>query len=357
MKILTVVGARPQFIKASVISRELALHSTVVEKIIHTGQHYDENMSDLFFSEMNIPQPYINLGINQLNPGTMVGKIIEGVEQEIIAEKPDAIIVYGDTNSTLGGALAASKQNIKLIHIEAGLRSFNMTMPEELNRVITDRISNMLFCPTQVAMDNLREEGYDGFNSDYFFSGDVMYDATLFYKERALNETSSLTKVYEMEFALCTIHRAENCDNDRNLTNIISAINTIASEINVICPLHPRTALRIKELGLKTNFTIINPIGYFEMIRLLTKCKLVLTDSGGLQKESYFHNKICVCLRDETEWKELAEDGYVIISGTDSQSIIEAFHCALKTSLRFDMKYYGNGNAGSYIVNEILKSF
>ena len=192
MKILTVVGARPQFIKASVVSREFGMHPSVTEKIIHTGQHYDDNMSELFFTQMDIPKPYVNLGVNQVNPAMMVGKIMEGVEQQILIENPHALIVYGDTNSTLGAALAAVKQNIKLIHIEAGLRSFNMKMPEELNRVITDRISNMLFCPTQIAMDNLREEGYDGFSSDYFLSGDVMLDATLYYKERALAEETSL---------------------------------------------------------------------------------------------------------------------------------------------------------------------
>lgn len=357
MKILTIVGARPQFIKASVVSRELALHPAVEEMIIHTGQHYDENMSNRFFTEMKIPKPYINLGINQVNPGTMVGRITEGVEEQIISEKPDAVIVYGDTNSTLGGALAASKQNIKLIHIEAGLRCFNMKMPEELNRVITDRISNLLFCPTQVAMDNLREEGYDGFTSDYFLSGDVMYDAALFYKEHALNEISAMPELYLKEFVLCTIHRAENVENDKKLAGIISGINKIANEVKVVCPLHPRTAQRITELGLRTNFTTIDPVGYFEMIRLLDKCKLVLTDSGGLQKEAYFSNKICICLRDETEWKELADDGFVIISGSNPDAIVESFHSARKAELNFETKYYGNGKAGSYIVNEILKSF
>lgn len=356
MKILTVVGARPQFIKASVVSRAFSLHPSVTERIIHTGQHYDKNMSDLFFSQMQIPEPYVNLGINQLNPGAMVGKIIEGVEQQILIEKPDALIVYGDTNSTLGGALAAAKQNITLIHIEAGLRSFNMKMPEELNRVVTDRISNMLFCPTQLAMDNLREEGYDGFSSDYFLSGDVMLDATLFYKEKALQETSSFLNSIDSEFILCTIHRAENTEDDKNLTDIISAINRISKEIKVICPLHPRTLQRVKALNLIIDFTVIDPVGYFEMIRLLDKCKLVMTDSGGLQKESYFHKKVCICFREETEWKELEEDRYVIVSGTKPESIIESFFEGMKSDLDFDKEFYGSGNAGQFIVNEIVKS-
>ncbi len=356
MKILTIVGARPQFIKASVVSRELSIHASVVERIIHTGQHYDENMSELFFSQMDIPKPYINLGIHEVNPGEMVGRIVTGVEQQILLEKPDAIIVYGDTNSTLGGALAAVKQNTKLIHIEAGLRSFNMKMPEELNRVITDRISNLLFCPTQIAMDNLREEGYDGFNSDYFLSGDVMLDATVYYKEKALAEKTALENFPDSEFILCTIHRSENTDNDQILSNIISAVNSISKEMKVFCPLHPRTMKRIKALGLKVDFTVLDPVGYFEMIRLLDKCKLVLTDSGGLQKEAYFHNKICICLREETEWKELEEDRFVIVSGTNQESILESVEEGLNASPEFDKNFYGTGNASQYIVNEILKS-
>lgn len=356
MKILTVVGARPQFIKASVVSREFGMHPSVTEKIIHTGQHYDDNMSELFFTQMDIPKPYVNLGVNQVNPAMMVGKIMEGVEQQILIEKPHALIVYGDTNSTLGAALAAVKQNIKLIHIEAGLRSFNMKMPEELNRVITDRISNMLFCPTQIAMDNLREEGYDGFSSDYFLSGDVMLDATLYYKERALAEETSLGNLLDSDFILCTIHRAENTENDQNLTNIIAAINSMAKEMNVICPLHPRTKQRINRLGLKTEFTIVEPVGYFEMIHLLDRCKLVVTDSGGLQKESYFHNKMCVCLREETEWKELEEDGLVIVAGTNPDDILESVKEALIASPEFGKNFYGTGMASKFIVNEILKS-
>ncbi len=354
MKILTVVGARPQFIKAAVVCRALAAHTSIEEKLIHTGQHYDKNMSDLFFSQMQIPQPYVNLQVNQTHPGKMVGKIIEGVEEQILIEKPNALIVYGDTNSTLGAALAAVKQNTPLIHIEAGLRSFNLFMPEELNRIITDRISHLLCCPSQLAMDNLREEGYDGFTSEYHLSGDVMFDAFLFYKDQALFENSSYDELMQNEFALCTIHRAENTDDAIILKDIVSGINSVANEINVICPLHPRTVKRINELGLKINFTIIEPVGYFEMIRLLDKCKLVLTDSGGLQKEAYFNKKMCVCLREETEWRELADDGFLIVSGTKPNSIVDNFHNAINANLKFDKAYYGNGKAGEFIVNEII---
>lgn len=356
MKILTVVGARPQFIKAAVISRAFSMHPSVTEKLIHTGQHYDTNMSDLFFSQLDLPIPHINLGINHVDPAAMVGKIAEGVEAQILLEKPGALIVYGDTNSTLGGALAAVKQNVKLIHVEAGLRSFNMKMPEEINRIVTDRISNLLFCPTQKAMDNLREEGYDGFTSDYFFSGDVMLDATLHYKNAALSEISDLSDLLDQEFVLCTIHRAENTDDVKKLTDLVFALNSIASKIKVICPLHPRTAKRINELGLKADFTIIDPVGYFEMIRLLNACKLVLTDSGGLQKEAYFHKKLSICLREETEWTELEEDGYLMIAGTHPKNILNAFDSILNTKLNFDQEYYGNGHAGEFIVKEILNS-
>lgn len=354
MKILTIVGARPQFVKAAVVSRAFAMEGKIDEKIIHTGQHYDENMSDLFFSEMNIPRPFANLGINQMDPDALIETMVTALKKQISVISPDAVLVYGDTYSTLAGAMAASETNTSLVHVEAGLRSFNMEMPEERNRVLTDRFANLLFCPTKIAMENLENETNGVIDRKVLFSGDVMFDAMLYYREKAMSEVSAFADFMKNDFVLCTFHRHENIENDENLKAIVHSLNAVHANIPVVCPLHPHTAKRIQELGFKLNFHVIEPVGYFEMIRLLNACKLVITDSGGLQKEAFFNKKICVCLRNETEWVELAADRYVLLTGTNEKLIPEAIAAALRSSKTFEEDYYGNGHAGKFIAKNIF---
>lgn len=350
MKILTILGARPQFIKAAVVSREIRKYPEIKEIIVHTGQHYDINMSDIFFEQMKIPKPDYYLGINNLNHGAMTGRMMEGIEEITIKEKPDIILVYGDTNSTLSGALVASKLQIKLAHIEAGLRSFNKKMPEEINRIVTDRLSDILFCPTENAVKNLKREGFDSFDCKIVKAGDVMYDAVLYYKQYAQKPQNM--DISE-SFILCTIHRAENTDNPERLINIVQALEEIAKDIQVILPIHPRTKKIAENLGLKLKeITVIEPVGYFEVQWLLENCKCVITDSGGLQKEAYFFKKPCITLREETEWIELVEIGANTLAGANKERIMEAFK-----NLKFPESFsllYGDGRAGSKIVEEIV---
>jgi len=324
IKIVTVIGARPQFVKAAALSRVLKSIDTFKEIIIHTGQHFDTNMSEIFFDEMEIPKPHYNLNINGLSHGAMTGQMLSGIEEILIQEKPDYLLVYGDTNSTIAGALAAAKLHIRVIHVEAGLRSFNMQMPEEINRIVTDRISKILYCPTQTAVDNLEKEGFRNFDCDIVLLGDIMLDAALFYKSKA-DKNSKMLERLELKpdnFMLGTIHRAENTDNPERLENIVNALNEINQNIQVIVPLHPRTLKIIANSNLKIEFTVIEPVGYFDMLQLISNCKLVLTDRGGLQKEAYFFNKFCITLRDETEWVELVTNGYNFIVGADMEKII-----------------------------------
>jgi len=275
MKIITIVGARPQFVKAAVVSRAIEEHNkinqdnTIHELIVHTGQHFDANMSDVFFNQMNIPKPHYHLEINSLSHGAMTGRMIEKIEEVLLKEKPDWVLVYGDTNSTIAGALAAKKLHIKLAHVEAGLRSFNMRMPEEINRILTDRISDILFCPTTTAIDNLKKEGYDSISAKQVLCGDVMYDAALYYTERSV-KPEMVEK--DAEFILSTIHRQENTDDVSKLRSIFEAFEEISSNQKVILPLHPRTTKKLKGYGIEPsqNIQIIEPVGYFEMIWLLS---------------------------------------------------------------------------------------
>ncbi len=313
MKILTVIGARPQFIKAGSVSREIIRQqqagADIQEVIVHTGQHYDANMSDVFFDEMQIPKPGYFLGIGGKSHGAMTGQMIEKIEEVLLKEKPDWLMVYGDTNSTLAGAIAASKLHIKIAHVEAGLRSFNMAMPEEVNRILTDRMSTLLFCPTQAAMDNLKTEAIDAWNTSAkaILAGDVMQDGALFYKDLAQKPNSI---DIGSEFVLCTIHRAENTDDPQRLASIIDALNEIALHKKVVLPLRPRTRHILEKSDFDiSNLTIIDPVGYLNMVWLISNCSLVMTDSGGLQKEAYFFKKHCITLRDETEWVELVDAG------------------------------------------------
>ncbi|MES2691524.1 MAG: UDP-N-acetylglucosamine 2-epimerase (non-hydrolyzing) [Bacteroidota bacterium] len=347
MKILTIIGARPQFVKAAALSREIKKHSTLLEIIVHTGQHFDANMSDVFFEEMEIPRPDYNLNINGLSHGAMTGQMLEQLEKVMMQEKPDVVLVYGDTNSTIAGALAAKKLHIKVAHVEAGLRSFNMQMPEEINRILTDRISNWLFCPTDTAINNLQKEGYENIPCTIIKTGDVMEDAALYYAERA-KERSGIIQTLDLsekQFILSTIHRAENTDVAGNLENIIDALNELAKTYPVIVPIHPRTKKIIADRGYKTDFTIIDPVGYFDMIMLLQNCSLVITDSGGLQKESFFFNKLCITTREQTEWVELVENGYNFIAGTDRQKIVSLATQKIGSAFPVKLNLYGNGSA------------
>jgi len=350
LKIVTILGARPQFIKAGSVSREIAKHKEIQEIILHTGQHYDANMSDVFFDEMKIPKPDYFLGIGGKSHGAMTGQMIEKIEEVCLKEKPDWVMVYGDTNSTLAGAIVASKLHIKLAHIEAGLRSFNMKMPEEVNRILTDRVSQILFCPTDTAVENLKNEGYDNLDVKVVKSGDVMQDGATFYKNLAQKPSCDIKD----DFILCTIHRAENTDDATRLKNIFKALSEIANEKQVILPLHPRTKKILGEQQIDiSNLTIIDPVGYLEMVWLIDNCSLVMTDSGGLQKEAYFFQKQCITLRDETEWVELVENGFNTLVGADYEKILTAYQTStVFTSKELDL--YGGGRASENIINELL---
>jgi len=366
MKILTILGARPQFIKAGSVSRAIKNYNTqitnnqspITEIIIHTGQHYDSNMSDIFFEQMKIPKPDYFLGIGGKSHGAMTGQMCEKIEEVALKEKPDWIMVYGDTNSTLAGAIVASKLHIKLAHIEAGLRSFNMQMPEEINRILTDRISNILFCPTDTAVKNLKNEAFDKFNCKIINSGDVMFDGAMFYKNLAVKPNINLTDNY----ILCTIHRAENTDDETRLKNIFKALNEIAEKKQIILPLHPRTKQKLKDTNIlitNNKLTIINPIGYLEMVWLIDNCSLVMTDSGGLQKEAYFFKKQCITLRDETEWVELVENGFNTLVGANKKTILETYKQVTNTPITNNQytNLYGKANASDKIIKELIEYY
>lgn len=352
MKVITIVGARPQFIKAAAVSRAFAKYDDIQELIVHTGQHFDNNMSEIFFQEMEIPKPQYNLDVNGMGHGAMTGQMLEKIEKVLIDEKPDWVLVYGDTNSTIAGALAAAKLHIKIAHVEAGLRSFNMKMPEEVNRILTDRISDILFCPTDTAIENLQAEGYGNLTNKIIKSGDVMQDAAIFYTERSRKPDFDLP----LEFVLATIHRAENTDDLERLKSILKSLDKIGETTVVILPLHPRTQKIIAKNNLQYNkevVKIIEPIGYLEMVYLLQNCKIVMTDSGGLQKEAFFFKKPCITLRDETEWVELVQNGYNTIVGADYGKIVSAFENQIY-DIDFSKNLYGGGKASEEIAAALL---
>ncbi|PCI48056.1 MAG: UDP-N-acetylglucosamine 2-epimerase (non-hydrolyzing) [Alphaproteobacteria bacterium] len=355
MKILTIIGARPQFIKAAAVSREIAKHSEITEILVHTGQHYDTNMSDIFFEQMSIPKPQYHLDIAGLSHGAMTGRMLEKIEAVLLKERPDWVMVYGDTNSTLAGALAAAKLHIPVAHVEAGLRSFNMKMPEEINRILTDRISSLLLCPTSTAVQNLKLEGYDKIGSRVVICGDVMQDAVFFYSDKEQCPGDVMGIDLNEYFILATIHRAENTDDPARLSNIASALSEINHSIPVLLPLHPRTRAKLQEYGIELDATVIDPVGYLEMIYLLKRCRMVMSDSGGLQKEAYFFLKPCITLREETEWVELIHGGYNMLAGSDKTKIINSFHSMLNRSIVDQDNLYGGGDASSKIVVELLK--
>jgi UDP-GlcNAc3NAcA epimerase len=354
MKILTVLGARPQFVKAATISRVVATTDAVEEVIVHTGQHFDANMSDVFFREMDIPEPRYNLDIHSVGHGAMTGRMIEAIEKILLVEKPDVLLVYGDTNSTLAGALAAKKIHIKVGHVEAGLRSFNMDMPEEINRILTDRISDFLYCPTQNAVDNLATEGFENFAASVVRTGDVMLDASLYYAQFSAERASLAPGFLKDDYVLCTLHRAENTDDPARLAELVNALNTIHKEQRVILPLHPRTRQKLHSFSIELKVDIIDPVGYFDMIELLKRAILVMTDSGGLQKEAFFFGKNCVTLRDQTEWVELVENGYNILANADRNDIISKYRQMSTRKNNFETNLYGDGKSAEAIVRHLV---
>jgi UDP-GlcNAc3NAcA epimerase len=376
MKIATIVGARPQFIKSAVVSRAMRDHTNrpaLQDLIIHTGQHFDVNMSQIFFDQLDIPVPDYNLGISEARHGRMTGKMLSTVEEVLLREEPDTVLVYGDTNSTLAGALAAAKLDIPIAHVEAGLRSYNRRMPEEINRILVDQLSTVLFCPTQTAVDNLTTEGFPhplAANSRQLIAnvGDVMFDAALFYAARSQERSSILddTGLSSGRYILATIHRAENTDDPHRLKAIFEGLQEVAKEIPVILPLHPRTRKRLEyfnllseasthvpgSLGLGPGVNFVDPLGYLDMVMLEKNARLVVTDSGGVQKEAYFHAVPCVTLREETEWVELVQAGWnTLCPPFDPDRIQEAIHQALGVRCASQEQLYGDGNAGQKIVD------
>ena len=345
MKIASIIGARPQFIKAAVVTKIIDKESSLNEILIHTGQHYDENMSKIFFDELEIPRPDYNLEVGSGSHAVQTGLMLERIEKVLLKENPDWVLVYGDTNSTIAGALAASKLHIKIAHVEAGLRSFNKQMPEEINRITTDRISDLLFAPSENAMKLLKNEGIV---DNALFTGDVMFDSILLYQKLAerkykLDDITNLT-----DFYLATVHRQENTDNKKRLQNIFNAFSELDNPI--ILPLHPRTKSKLDGIKYSENVKIINPVSYLEMILLLKNSRKILTDSGGLQKEAYFLKTPCITLRDETEWIETLEGNWNFVVGTDKELILE------KVGINhFDdqSNYYGDGSAGEKIITAL----
>jgi UDP-GlcNAc3NAcA epimerase len=354
-KIVTIIGARPQFVKAAVLSRLMrAEYASIFEEcIVHTGQHYDDSMSAVFFRDMMIPEPRVNLGVGSGLHGEQTGEMLVRIERVLLQEKPACVLLYGDTNSTLAGGLAAAKLGIPVAHVEAGLRSFNRRMPEELNRVVTDHLSTFLYCPTEAAAQNLAHEGIQSGR----VVGDVMYDASLYYRRAALSggrtaDTVSRRGESSARQYLLTLHRAENTDDPQRLRSIVEALNSLPEFMGVFL-VHPRTrkALERQNLEFLPHVRVVDPVGFLEMIRLEQECDFVVTDSGGVQKEAYFFRKPCITLRDETEWVETVQSGWNILAGADPRRIRDAFR-GLVTPGEWPA-FYGSGNAGQAILGDL----
>lgn len=362
MKILTVVGARPQFIKAATISRVIRQQANMQEILVHTGQHFDSNMSEVFFEELGIPSPDYNLGIHGGTHGAMTGQMLEKIEGVLFVEKPDWVLVYGDTNSTLAGALAAVKLHIPVAHIEAGLRSFNRKMPEEINRLLTDHASDLLFAPTRQAVNNLAHEGID--SRKIRRVGDVMCDAARYYSKQAESNSRVLERLHlsPKKYVLATLHRAENTDDEERLSDLVACLNLAAEELPIVLPLHPRTRQAIgrgeSALKLSPKIQVIDPVGYLDMVMLEMHARIVATDSGGVQKEAYFHRVPCITLRDETEWIELVESGWNVLVGRDRERFKVAFHAALNAPVaEWAVNLYGDGHAAEDIVGQVVSAY
>lgn len=354
MKILTVVGARPQFIKVAPVSRALA-DEGIGEYLVHTGQHYDHGMSAVFFDELGIHQPDLNLNIGSGNHGAQTGAMLAGLEDAMVAQKPDWVLVYGDTNSTLAGSLAAAKLHVPVAHVEAGLRSFNRQMPEEINRMVADALATLLFVPTEAGRQNLLREGVSADRIQW--TGDVMFDAMLMFRQQAARSSTVLERLglINVPFVLATVHRAENTDDPARLKAIMEGLGTVAESLHVILPLHPRTRARLaatQGIGLG-RIEIIDPVGFLDMIRLESSARVIATDSGGVQKEAFFHGVPCVTLRDETEWVELVELGWNrLVSPTTPSAIAQAILTACGTK-GWSANPYGDGQASSRIAKAL----
>lgn len=378
-KLLTIIGARPQIIKAAAISRAIknSFSHKVSETIIHTGQHYDLNMSEVFFSELEIPKPDFNLGVGSGTHGKQTAAMIEGIEKLLIEGKPDYCLIYGDTNSTLAAAVAASKLHVPVIHVEAGLRSYNRKMPEEINRVVSDHLSTLLFAPTDTGFNNLVKEGFNNtnqfpFSAEYpgiFKSGDIMLDNSLFFSTKT-PELSGITEKLGLDknkFVLATIHRSENTDDINKLDLIFRALYQISHQYNlpIVLPLHPRTkkiyqeklaSNHLKQFPKNEKIRIVEPVSFLDMIELEKNTELIMTDSGGVQKEAYFFEKPCVILREETEWVEIVEQGMAIVAGSDFERITLAYS-KLKEKKNSDFPgIFGNGKASEFILESIVRN-
>jgi UDP-GlcNAc3NAcA epimerase len=351
MRICSIVGARPQFVKLAVVCQAMARHTGWTHSIIHTGQHYDPGLSSVFFEELGIPRPDHDLGVGSGGHGEQTGEMLKRLEPVLMAEKPDWILLYGDTNSTLAGAVTGAKLGLRLAHIEAGLRSHRRTMPEEINRVVADHLSDLLFCPTRLAVENLAKEGLA---ARAVLTGDVMYDASMAYRKAAEQRGGMAADSYRPgEFALATVHRAENTDDPENLRAIVRALDRIARTVcPVVWPVHPRTRKRLSETGCETGaITTIEPVSFFDMLLLEARARLVLTDSGGVQKEAYFFRVPCVTLRDETEWVETLENRCNVLTGAREERIVGAAREIAKAGPW--TAAYGDGNAGAAILNAL----
>lgn len=359
MKIVTIVGARPQFIKAAAVSQVMRAVPGVREVLVHTGQHYDENMSGVFFRELEIPEPDYNLGVGSGSHGEQTGRMLEAIEKVLLKEKPEWVLVYGDTNSTLAGALAAVKLHMPVAHVEAGLRSFNRRMPEEINRVLTDHAADMLFAPTRAAVENLRRESIS--EERIHLVGDVMYDAALFYGEKARRESRVLERLglKPEKYILVTIHRAENTDDPSRLRSIVKGLCEVGKSIPVVFPVHPRTRKALERHGLLeeavASLRLIEPVGYLDMVMLEQNACLIATDSGGVQKEAFFYRVPCVTLRSETEWVELVELGWNrLVYPHTAEAVANGITEGLASPGGMEGELYGNGRSGELIVQRLL---
>ncbi len=376
-KILTVIGARPQIIKAAALSRAISekFASQLTEVLVHTGQHYDENMSAVFFDELGIPKPDYNLAVGSGSHGNMTAAMLSGLETILEKENPAAVVIYGDTNSTIAAALAAAKIHIPVVHIEAGLRSFNKAMPEEINRIAADHMSTLLFVPTQAGIANLSKEGFSLNQKvkatidapNVYHCGDVMYDNSLYFAQLS-DQKSRIIDVLQLQntdFVLCTIHRDNNTDNPEALASIFTALMSLVEQTNmrVILPLHPRTRHKIQsllnpdfqeKLHAETRIQLIDPAGFLDMIALEKNARLIVTDSGGVQKEAYFFAKPCVILREQTEWVEVVEAGAALLTGSDSTQILAAAQQLLQKTIQTDTSIFGDGQAAAFICQKII---
>jgi UDP-GlcNAc3NAcA epimerase len=360
-KIVSVIGARSQFVKASAVSRALRMYPGVREVLLHTGQHYDENMSSIIFAEMDIPAPDYNIGVGSGLHGAQTGRMLEKIEEILVAECPDRVVVYGDTNSTLAGALAAAKVHIPVAHVEAGLRSFNRGMPEEINRIVVDHLSDLLLAPTQSAVNNLEREGI---SADWIrLVGDVMYDVALHYGKKAEVSSDVLARLslHDRKYVLATIHRAENTDNPAQLSAIFGALVELAKDVTVVVPLHPRTRQALDGLlpaiHLSSGLRVIEPIGYLDMTMLEKHARVIVTDSGGVQKEAFFHGVPCVTLRYETEWVELVQSGWnQLVPPRSEKEVYMGILGVLERSVPSGKgQFYGDGCAAEAVVHALLE--